>query len=301
MTEELKNRERKAVGVTIVGTWVNLLLSILKFFAGIFGFSSAMLADAVHSFSDFLTDLIAIFSFKIAHKPKDENHNYGHGKFETLGGLLISIALIFVGVGIFYSACLKIIYLINGEYINQPNYFALLAAFTSIVVKEYLFRYTKKIGEEIDSRAVIANAWEHRSDALSSIGAFLGIGAAVILTEKWIILDPVVAILISFLILKMGIKLTYENILELSEASLGKEENNKILNIINKIPGIYNPHNLCTRKIGHYSAIDVHVEIEANKSIEFANKLTGKIIEELKKEFGVSTKINIFIDSKKIN
>lgn len=297
--QEISEREKKVIKVTVFGTWVNLVLVILKIFAGIFGKSSAMIADAVHSLSDFLTDLVAIFSFKVAHKPKDKNHNYGHGKFETLGGLVISVGLIFVGSGILYSALIKIHDLVDGVYINEPNYLALLVALISIITKEYLFRYTHKVGKEVDSRAVIANAWEHRSDAFSSVGAFLGIGGAIFLGNKWVVLDPISALFIAILILKMGIKLTHENILELTEASLSKEENQKIVNIINKIDGVSNPHNLCTRKIGHYSAIDVHVEIDGKNSIIFANTLIEKISSEIKKEFGLETKINIHFDPKK--
>lgn len=293
-----KDRQKKAVSVTVLGTWVNLVLAVGKFLAGYFGRSAAIIADGVHSLSDFFTDLVAIVSFKKAYKPEDANHNYGHGKFETLGGLIISVGLVVVGLAIFYSAIQKIQALIGGELINEPSYIALLGALVSIIVKEWLFRRTKKVGDEIDSRAVIANAWEHRSDALSSIGAFLGVFMAIVLGNEWVVLDPITAVVISLIILRMGIKLTHANVLELSEASLKKEENDKIIDIIKAVSGVYNPHNLCTRKIGYYCAIDVHVEIDKNMSVEKAHELDEEIRKKLRQEFGEETKINIHVDPK---
>lgn len=295
---EEKNRQQQAVGVTILGTWVNLVLAIGKFLAGYFGRSSALMADAVHSLSDFFTDLVAIISFKKAYKPEDANHPYGHGKFETLGGLIISVGLSIVGIAIFYLAIQKINALIKGELINEPTYWALLAALISILVKEWLYRRTKKVGEEIQSRTVIANAWEHRSDALSSIGAFLGVGGAIMLGNEWVVLDPITAVVIGLIILRMGIKLTYANVLELSEASLNNGDNEKILKIVNSVVGVYHPHNLRTRKIGHYCAVDVHVEMEKTLNICEAHAIGETVKNKLKKEFGIDTKINIHIDPK---
>lgn len=171
-----KNRKKEIFGVTLLGTLANFLLLIFKFVAGIVGHSSAMIADAVHSLSDFVTDIIVLGFVHISSKPKDENHDYGHGKYETLATSIIGIFLLFVGIGIFWDALNKIIFVLRGGRLPSPGMIALVAAVISIVVKEALYRVTKAIGARVNSQAVIANAWHHRSDAFSSLGTLVGIG-----------------------------------------------------------------------------------------------------------------------------
>ena len=170
-------REKGIYRVTIVGSVVNFLLLLFKFFAGIAGHSAAMLADAVHSLSDFVTDIIVIVFVRISSKPEDEGHDYGHGKYETLATAIIGIVLLFVGFGIFWNGASSIYRFLHGGSLQEPGMLALIAALVSIAFKEALYRYTVFRGKKLNSRAVVANAWHHRSDALSSIGTAIGIGA----------------------------------------------------------------------------------------------------------------------------
>ena len=170
-------REKDIVRVTLGGSLVNFFLLVFKFIAGFWGHSSAMIADAVHSLSDFVTDVIVLIFINISSKPKDEEHEYGHGKYETLATSIIGIVLLCVGVGLFWEGMNKIIgFYFRGEPLESPGKIALVAALVSIVVKELLFRWTLYVGEKEHSQAVVANAWHHRSDAFSSIGTTLGIG-----------------------------------------------------------------------------------------------------------------------------
>ena len=163
-------REQQLTKVTLVGSVGNLVLLSFKFVAGILAGSSAMVADAVHSLSDFLTDLVVLVFVRIGAKPQDEDHDYGHGKYETLATLLVALALVGAAIGIIVTGSLKIARWLQGETLEMPGMLALWAALLSIVVKELLFRYTIARGKALESPAVVANAWHHRSDALSSIG-----------------------------------------------------------------------------------------------------------------------------------
>ena len=190
-------RDKKVYRVTILGSVVNLLLLVFKFVAGVLGHSAAMIADAVHSLSDFVTDLIVIVFVKISSKPEDADHAYGHGKYETLASCIIGLALIVVGVMMGYNATVKIVDVVrNGTELASPGIIALAAAVLSIVLKEWMFHITRKVAREVDSPAVEANAWHHRSDALSSVGTAIGIGGAVLLGSKWAVLDPIAALVV---------------------------------------------------------------------------------------------------------
>lgn len=200
-------REKSIFRITWIGSIVNFLLLIFKFVAGFLGHSSALVADAVHSLSDFVTDIIVIVFVKISGKPEDEDHKYGHGKYETLATALIGLALFAVGVGLLAGGVTKVVEVIKGAILPAPSIVALIAAAVSIVSKEILYRYTVRVGKNLNSQAVIANAWHHRSDAFSSVGTLVGIGGAIFLGEKWRVLDPIAAIVVSAFILKVAIDL----------------------------------------------------------------------------------------------
>lgn len=195
-------RTRKIYRATWIGMVVNIALSLLKLAAGILGRSGAMIADAVHSISDLATDVIVLIFARISSKPEDAGHNYGHGKYETLASILISLALIAVGGGILADSIRNIRLVLTGEIIGRPGAIALIAAAISIVAKEVLYRYTVRVGRQTDSPSVVANAWHHRSDALSSIGTLTGIGLAYFLGDKWRIADPLAALVVSVFIFK---------------------------------------------------------------------------------------------------
>lgn len=293
------NREKQIFQTTLVGSVANLLLVVFKFVAGIVGHSAAMIADAVHSLSDFITDIIVIIFVAISGKPEDEDHDYGHGKYETLATAVIGIILFFVGVGILISGIKAIIGALQGEPLQTPSLLALITAVISIVVKEVLYRYTVKRGKALGSSSVVANAWHHRSDALSSIGTAIGIGGAIFLGEQWRILDPIAAVIVSLFIIKVAVELFKPCIEELLERSLPAEMEQKILDIILSTPQVSSPHHLRTRRIGSYIAIEVHIRMDGQRSLSEAHQVASDIERRLKAEFGESTHIGIHMEPTK--
>ncbi|MGI5976064.1 MAG: cation diffusion facilitator family transporter [Paludibacter sp.] len=287
------NKAKKVHKVTWIGLVVNVLLTAFKILAGFLGRSSAILADGIHSLSDFITDVLVLVFVGISVKDKDDDHRYGHGKFETFATLLISIALLAVGVFIFTSGVSKIMQVIKGEVLEQPTYLALVAALVSILLKEILYRYTKRVGEEVNSSAVIANAWHHRSDAFSSIGTSLGIAGAMFLGEPWRILDPIAAVVVSFFIVKVAIELGIPCMHELLERSLPEEIEKIIIDLIESHPDVIFQHNLKTRKIGNIYAIDVHIKLDKNISFVKSHDVATEIEVRLRDKFGPRTITNI--------
>lgn len=294
--ESKNSREKEIFRVTLVGSIVNLLLLIFKFVAGIMGRSAAMVADAVHSLSDFVTDIIVIVFVKISGKPEDDNHRYGHGKYETLATAMIGVALFVVGIGLLVNGATKIYEVINGAILPAPSMIALIAAVVSIVAKELIYRYTVRAGKKLNSQAVIANAWHHRSDAFSSIGTVIGIGGAIFLGERWRILDPIAAVAISGFILKVAIDLIKPCLDELLERSLPADTERKIMDIIESFPEISLPHHLRTRRIGSHIAIEVHVRLDGKMSLEEAHAVVTMVERRLKDEFGPDTHIGIHME-----
>ena len=289
-------REKSIFRVTWIGSIVNFLLLVLKFISGIVGHSSAMVADAVHSLSDFITDIIVIVFVKISGKPEDEDHKYGHGKYETLATALIGIALFAVGIGLLVNGATKVSEVINGAALPAPSMIALVVAAVSIIAKEILYRYTVYIGQNLNSQAVIANAWHHRSDALSSIGTLVGIGGAIFLGERWRILDPIAAIVVSAFIIKVAIDLIKPCVDELLERSLPAETEKQILGIITSFPEVSSPHHLRTRRIGNHIAIEVHLRMDGQTTLENAHETATAVEKRLKEEFGPETHIGIHME-----
>ena len=289
-------REKSIFRVTWIGSIVNFLLLVLKFIFGIVGHSSAMVADAVHSLSDFITDIIVIVFVKISGKPEDEDHKYGHGKYETLATALIGIALFAVGIGLLVNGATKVSEVINGAVLPAPSMIVLVVAAVSIIAKEILYRYTVHVGQNLNSQAVIANAWHHRSDALSSIGTLVGIGGAIFLGERWRILDPIAAIIVSAFIIKVAIDLIKPCVDELLERSLPTETEKQILGIIASFPEVSSPHHLRTRRIGNHIAIEVHLRMDGQTTLENAHAIATAVEKRLKEEFGADTHIGIHME-----
>lgn len=285
--------------VTLVGTAVNVVLTIAKLLAGIFGRSSAMVADAVHSASDFATDLVVLVFVRISAKPKDEDHDYGHGKYETLATLIIGLALAAVGIGILVNAARSIAMVMNGGTIPSPEPIALIAAVVSIVAKEWLYRYTVAVGRRVQSSSVIANAWHHRSDAFSSIGTLVGIGCAYFLGGKWRIADPIAAMVVAALIVNVAYGLVRSGLEELLEKSLPLDVENDILEILTANPAVTKPHNLRTRRIGSGVAIDAHIRVDGNMTVHDAHELTVEIEKALKARFGDNTIVSLHVEPEK--
>ncbi|MBE6198280.1 MAG: cation transporter [Rikenellaceae bacterium] len=289
-------RTKQIYRVTILGMFVNMVLFIFKLVAGIFGRSGAMIADAVHSASDFATDIVVLAFVQISAKPRDDDHKWGHGKYETLASLIIGVALFAVGVEILVDSAEKIVAVAAGKELPRPGVIAIIAAAMSIVVKEALYQYTMRVGKRLDSPSVVANAWHHRSDALSSIGALLGIGAAYFLGEKWRIADPIAAIVVAALIVKVAYDLCRTALAELLEKSLPKDVEDDILSIIAATPNVHKPHNLRTRRIGSDIAIEVHIRVDGSMTVTDSHEISREIEMALRNRFGERTAVAIHIE-----
>lgn len=294
------NRTQQAKRITWIGFAINLVLTAFKIMAGLLGKSTAMFADGIHSLSDFITDLFVLLFMNISGRERDDDHRYGHGKYETFATLLISVMLLAVGIGILWNGVDKVLQVIRGEVLEQPGMLALYAAIVSILFKEVLFQYTKKVGDRIKSDAVIANAWHHRSDAFSSIGTALGIGGAIYLGESWRILDPIAGIVVSFFILTVGVKLGLPSVQELLEQSLPKHTEDEIIQIIEAHPDVKLQHNLKTRKIGDIFAIDVHIKLDRDISFVHSHDVATDIEVALREKFGEKTVTNIHTEPTKL-
>ena len=291
-----QERERGIYKVTLIGSFANVVLLIFKFVAGFLGNSAAMLADAVHSLSDFVTDIIVLLFVKISSKPEDKEHKFGHGKYETLATVVIGIMLFLIGFGILYNGAKDVIRVINGEVLPSPGILALVAALFSIAVKEVLYQYSVIKGKTLDSQAVIANAWHHRSDALSSIGTAIGIGGAIVLGEKWSVLDPIAAIVVSFFIIKVAYVLTKNGVDDLLERSLPPEIEDEIVKIILSFDKVSEPHHLRTRRIGNKYAINVHIRMDGNTLLYEAHDTATAIERRLREKYGNETYVNIHME-----
>ena len=275
------------------------MLLVFKFIAGILGHSAAMIADAIHSLSDFLTDIIVIVFVRLSSKPADHDHDYGHGKYETLATSVIGMALAVVAVMLGWDGIEKIIYVMQGNQLESPGIIALWAAILSIVLKEWIFRATRKVAKEENSKALEANAWHHRSDALSSIGTAVGIGGAVMLGNNWAILDPIAAIVVCILIIVTAFKIIRQASGELLEESLPKDIEDRIEQIAYQDPLVSDIHKLHTRRIGNIIAIEMHLRMPSDVTLAESHIHANSIEKSLKQEFGNGTHIMLHIEPKK--
>ena len=289
-------RERQIYRITLVGSAGNALLVVFKFVAGIIGHSAAMVADAVHSLSDFITDIIVLVFVSISAKPQDSSHDYGHGKFETLATLFISLALVAAAIGIIVSGAQKLAAWLNGADLEAPGSLALWAAVISILMKEWMFRFTASKGRELDSPALKANAWHHRSDALSSIGAAVGIGGAVLLGGRWTVLDPLASIVVGAMLVKVAWEIMRPSLGELTDESLPEKTEEEILEVFHSFSDISEPHNLRTRRIGNRVAIEAHIRMDGSLPLSEAHDLTTDIERRLKARFGTDTLVTLHME-----
>lgn len=292
----MKTREKEIYKVTLVGTAVNVILIVLKFVAGILGRSSAIIADAVHSLSDFVTDVIVLVFVKIAGKSRDKRHNYGHGKFETFATMIIGLILVAAGVGLMINGIKLVIYSIEGNELQRPSMVALVVAAASILSKEWLYWFSVRKGREVNSPAVIANAWHHRSDAVSSVGTLIGIAGAMFLGERWRILDPVAATVVSLFIIKSGYDIIVPSVGELLEAALPEKDEREIIRLAKAVPGIVNVHNFCSRRIGNGIVVDLHAKMDGRQSLSEAHAKATQAEMAIKSRFGENSIINIHME-----
>lgn len=289
-------REKEIFRVTIWGGIINVVLLVVKFAAGIFGHSAAMIADAVHSLTDFATDVVVLIFVHLGNKPADRGHDYGHGKYETLATAIIGTSLLAVGVLIFCSGAGKTWRVIQGEMLPSPGKVALVAAVASIVLKEWAYRFTVKVGKRCQSEAVVANAWHHRSDALSSVGTMIGVGGAILLGNRWTVLDPLASIVVSLFIVRAAWQLMMESMKELTEASLSDEDEAVITHIAASEPGVSEVHNLRTRRVGNRIAIEMHARMLGSTPLVEAHLHATAIEHRLKEHFGPDTLVSIHLE-----
>ena len=292
-------REEQIAKVTLTGSVVNLLLVVLKAVAGIAGHSAAMISDAVHSLSDFVTDIVVLVFVRISAQPQDEGHDYGHGKFETMATLLIGLALVAAAIGIVVSGAAKLARWMQGEDLPSPGVLALWAALISIVAKEVLYQYTRIKGRKLDSKALKANAWHHRSDALSSIGAAIGIGGAILLGNRWTVLDPMASIVVGLMLVKVAWDLLGPSFGELTDSSLPKETEAEMLELFKGIDGVQDPHNLRTRRVGNRIVAEVHIRLDGRQTLAEAHEKATEVERRFKARFGQQSHIVVHMESVK--
>jgi len=234
----------------------------------------------------------------ISGKPKDKSHDYGHGKYETLAMTLIGLALLAVAIGILYSGATKIISWVNGELLEAPGMLALWAALLSIVLKEGVYRYSMIKARELNSQAVEANAWHHRSDALSSVGTAIGIGGAIFLGQRWTVLDPIASVVVGLFIVKVSVELLRNGIGDLMEQSLPDAVEEEILHLVSSLPGDVRPHDLRTRRIGNHYAIEMHILMDGDVSLREAHDKASEVENLLRDHYGEETHVAVHVEPK---
>ena len=292
-------REKQIYKVTLVGSVGNLALLIFKLIAGVLGHSSAMIADAIHSLSDFVTDIVVLIFVRISVKPQDASHDYGHGKFETVATFLVGLALMMAAIGIIEPGVRKLILWWNGAELEAPGWIALWAALLSIVVKELLYQFTVRKGKTLNSQVMVANAWHHRSDALSSVGAAIGIGGAIWLGQRWTMLDPLASVVVGLMLVKVAWELLKTSMAELTEGSLSEETEQEIIELICSVPNVQEPHNLRTRRIGNHIAIEAHIRMDGSLSLNEAHEQATAVERKLKERFGDKIYVSIHMEPMK--
>lgn len=290
------NREKEIRSITLWGTVINIVLTVGKIIAGMVGRSAAMIADGVHSLSDLLSDIVVLVFTHISSKGKDRDHSFGHGKFETLATLIVSVILVAVGANLMSGGIRSIIGVFNGETIPKPGYIALIAAVVSIVSKEILHHATVKVGRKTDSPVVIANAWHHRSDAFSSIGSLVGIGGAILLGDRWTVLDPLASCMISVAIIVVAVKMAMPSLAELLETSLPEDIENEIKETASSVEGVMDIHELKTRRNGMSFIIDAHLTVRRDISIVEAHDIATSVEDVLISKYGQQTQVNIHVE-----
>ena len=290
------SREKEIYKVTLVGSAGNIALLTFKFIAGVLGNSAAMIADAVHSLSDFITDLMVIAFVNISAKPQDKSHDYGHGKFETLATFFVGVALVAAATGIIVSGALKLADWLKGEQLEAPGKLALWAALISILVKEGLYQYTMRKGKSLDSQAVVANAWHHRSDALSSVGAAIGIGGAILLGDRWTVLDPLASIVVGAMLVKVAWDLLGPSFGQLTDQSLPEKTEKEMLEIIQSVGGVSDPHKLRTRQIGNRVAAEVHIRLDGNMTLAEAHEKATEVERRFHERFGPDSHLIVHME-----
>mgnify|MGYP002520788676 FL=1 len=289
-------RERRVTRVTLWGSVVNLVLTALKILAGVFGHSAAMIADGVHSLSDLMSDIVVLVFIRISSKARDREHEFGHGKFETLATVIVSVILVVVAANLISRGIVSIRAVFAGETLSKPGWIALAAAAVSIVAKEILYQVTLKVGKEVDSPMTIANAWHHRSDAFSSIGSLLAIGGAIVLGQKWTVLDPIASCLIGVMIVVVAVKMAVPSLQELLDVSLPEDMERSIIETIDSVEGVKSAHGLKTRRNGTSVIIEAHIVVDPDISVVRAHAISTAVERALRGKLGAQTQTSLHVE-----
>lgn len=282
--------------VTLVGFWINLFLVVVKLFFGYWGHSDALVADGYHSVSDFVTDFIVLFFVGAAYKKADREHPYGHGKIETVATAFIGIFLFLTALVLAVEGIMSIINVANGEILPKPSIWTLVVALVSILAKEFCYRYTVSYGKKVDSSSLIANAWHHRSDALSSVATLIGVAFSIFMGATWRIMDPIACVLVSVLIAVSAVQIARPSFSELLERSLPEDEIKKIREIIKSVPGVKRMHNLRTRQNGHSCIVDVNIHVAPDITVRVAHDIATDVEYSLKKDLGSDMIIYVHVE-----
>ena len=292
----MENEYKYGKKVTIVGTVANIILSLIKLIVGFISGSLALIADGFHSLSDLASDVVVFVGLSFAEKPDDSSHHFGHGKFETFSAFLVGVFLAAAGFFIGKDSAEVFWDVYHGMIITAPGIEALFVTLVSVILKEVLYRYTRRAGEKIKSPSIIANAWHHRSDSFSSIGAFLGIAGAIFLGGKWVILDPLAGIIVALILIKEAFSIIKENLSQLLDVSLGVECTNTIQTLIKEVSNCSEPHSIRTRSAGKRVVISLHIRVDDNLTIKKGHEISHVVEDKLKKEFGVDTIVTVHVE-----
>jgi cation diffusion facilitator family transporter len=291
MTESEISSVKAGRKVTLLGLFINTFLILLKFSAGIFGDSQALIADAVHSISDLFTDAVVLLGIKIGRKPPDEEHHFGHARIETLASAIIGLALIGTAVYLGFDAALNIHR--HTEY--HPTGIALIGAGVSIALKEALYRYTVLIGRRIKSQLIVANAWHHRSDALSSIAVLLGVGGTLI-KPSWHILDACAALIVSFFIIKVGMDILWKTLREFTDTAPRPEILEKLMQISRAVEGVMDAHDLRVRTSGGFYQAEIHIVVDGQLTVVEGHRIAKTVERCLEQEMDELDRVIVHVD-----
>lgn len=276
--------------VTYVGAAVNVFLTLIKIGFGILGQSASLIADGIHSLSDLISDLLVIIAIKLGSREADHAHPYGHRRFETIATVLLGLGLVIVAGGIAWDAIER---LLGAEKLLIPSQDTLGIALVSILANEWLFHYTKGVGEITRSKLLLANAWHHRSDAFSSVVVLFGIGAVLM---GYLFADAVAAVIVSLMIAKMGLSLVLESINELVDSSLPEDYVREIRRVIKQTRGVQSIHLLRTRRMGEDAYVDAHIVVDSRISVSEGHMIGDIIRDNLKTSFDDVVDVLVHID-----
>ena len=284
--------------VTLKGTLINILLMVLKFAAAIFGASAAMLADAVHSLSDFLTDIIVLIYVRLSKNGDANLRRFGRGTFEKVSVIIIGIVILVVGFGLCYSGVRATVRAIQGEVLERPGYIALVAAIISAILKEWTYRFTIKEARKTKSYVLSANAWHHRSDAFSSIGTTIGIGCAIFLGVKWRILDPITSVIVSAFVMTIAFHLLSDAVRNILWFRIPEHVEEQIEQLAMDEESVKQVNDIFVRRVGSDLLVRMHISVAEDMSVGEAHQHVLNIEEKIRQLYGPNTNIGIYIGPK---